>query len=366
MGYGPSDENFIHQLPRPMDTVHHPDKSWSDRCYFSAHAPDGSALLTCGFGNNPNAHHAHGYAKVAFADGRHWDIDVSREGTADRSDLSAAALRFTCVEPLKRWTITLGPNDSGLEWELNYEATAPLWDLLPLDIRIGDELIADMYHIKQPGRYTGWMSIDGERISLDGFHGGRDRTFGVRVAEKVDFWVWFEANFEDRAIEAWVFESADGTVRYIDGGFTYNDGHQSKRFVTFRHDIVFDDDLKRPTRADIVFIDEDGKEYHVIAKTTNSAVNVYHGPSHRSRQVRDGTGYYKWSSEDRHMLQEIEAGAVALDQLMQFDMDGMTGQGIFELLSMGKHYERYPNWRPLDFSFTNITSITGEKVDDVD
>ncbi|GAC1378391.1 MAG: hypothetical protein NVSMB4_08060 [Acidimicrobiales bacterium] len=352
MGYGPWDEYFVHQLPAPMGHVHSPDKSWSDRCYFSAHAPDGSALLTCGYGNFPNGGYAHGYAKVALADGRHWDLDVARKCVDDRGNLSAGALTFTCAEPLKRWTIELGPNDSGIEWELHYEATAPLWDLLPLSIRRGDDVIADMHHIKQPGRYTGWLQIDGERISVDGFNGGRDRTIGVRVSEKIDFWVWFEANFEDRAIEAWVFETADGTVQYVDGGFTFNDGRQSKRFVSFRHDIGFDGDRKRPTEADIVFVDEDGAEFRVRAKATDLAVNVYHGPPHRSRRARDGTGSYRWSSEDPDVLNEMEAGAVALDQLMEFELDGMTGHGIFELLAMGDGYQRYPNLRPLDLSFT--------------
>ena len=41
MGYSAADESFTHQLPRPFDEVHHPDGSWSDRCYFFAHSPDG-------------------------------------------------------------------------------------------------------------------------------------------------------------------------------------------------------------------------------------------------------------------------------------------------------------------------------------
>ena len=89
-------------------------------------------------------------------------------------------MRWTCVEPLERWTIELGPNDSGVEYEL-YESRAPMWELLPITIRKRGRTIVDMFHIKQPARYTGWVSIEGERISVDGFHGGRDRTFGVRT-----------------------------------------------------------------------------------------------------------------------------------------------------------------------------------------
>ena len=51
-----------------------------------------------------------------------------------------------------------------------------------------------MHHIKQPGRYTGWIEVDGERFEVDGWTGGRDRTFGVRVGQEIDFWLWFDGS----------------------------------------------------------------------------------------------------------------------------------------------------------------------------
>ena len=29
---------------------------------------------------------------------------------------------------------------------------------------------------------------------------------------------------------------------------------------------------------------------------------------------------------------------------MRYEMDGMSGSGIFELLVRGDHYQRYPTW----------------------
>jgi hypothetical protein len=344
MPYGPWDEYFIHQLPRPVDHVNDTEKSWSDRCYFNAHSADGTILLVTGYGNNPNTQSAHGYAKVSLADGRHWDLDSVRKCTTDRGDLFAGPLRWTCIEPLKRWKLDLGPNDSNIEWELHYESRAPMWELLPITIRKKDRVIVDMFHIKQPARYTGWVSIEGERISVDGFTGGRDRTFGVRASEEVDFWLWFEAVFEDRAIEAWVWESSDGTVQYVDGGFTFDDGSLSKRFVTFQHDVTFDGDRKRPLRADIVFVDEDGATFHVTAHARHQDVNANYGAGLSRRQMSDGLSHYKWNSTDPNDLDELESNLLASDQLMEFELAGMTGHGIFEILIRGDHYERYPNW----------------------
>ena len=114
MGYSAADESFTHQWPRPFDEVHHPHGSWSDRCYFFAHSPDGSLLVTNGYGNNPNQRSALGYGKVALADGRHWDLTAGRRVTgADRDDLCAGPMRWTCVEPLKHWLLELGPERLG-------------------------------------------------------------------------------------------------------------------------------------------------------------------------------------------------------------------------------------------------------------
>ena len=155
MPYNAWDEYFTHQLPRPFDHVNDTAESWSDRCYFNVHSPDGTMLVTTGYGNNPNTQSAHGYAKVALADGRHWDLDSVRPCTTDRGDLYAGPMRWTCVEPLQRWKLELGPNASGVEWELHYESRAPMWELLPITIRKQGRTIVDMTHIKQPAALHG-------------------------------------------------------------------------------------------------------------------------------------------------------------------------------------------------------------------
>ncbi len=209
--------------------------------------------------------------------------------------------------------------------------------------------------MKEPGRWTGWVAIEGERIPVDGFHGGRDRTFGLRVADEIDFWLWLDAGFEDRAIEAWIFESADGTVKYVDGGITHADGTLSKRFVRLEHEVEFDGDRKRPARAVLVFTDEEGTTYHVTADAAAQDVNVYYGLPLSNRHYSDqGSGAYfihfSWDSTNADELAEAEGKSMSIDQLMRFEFDGQTGWGIFELLLGGDGYPRYPNWRPMDMS----------------
>ena len=139
MPYSAADEQFTHQLPTTFDHVNDSDPTWSDRCYFFAASPDGTLLLASGYGNNPNTGTGMGYVKVSMADGRHWDLLAGRPVTgADRADLSAGPMRWTCVEPLKKWRLDVEPNASGIEWELYYEPTAPMWELLPMKVRDPD------------------------------------------------------------------------------------------------------------------------------------------------------------------------------------------------------------------------------------
>jgi hypothetical protein len=356
MGYSAADESFTHQLPRPFDEVHHPHGSWSDRCYFFAHSPDGSLLVTNGYGNNPNQGRGLGYGKVARADGRHWDLTVGRAiSGADRGDLHAGPMRWTCVEPLRHWKLELAPNGSGIEWELHYEPRLPMWELLPMHIQVDGRSIVDMYHMKESGRWRGWVRIDGERISVDGFPGGRDRSFGLRIADEIDFWLWLDIGFADRAIQAWVIESSDGSVQYVDGGITHADGTLSKRFVRIDHEIEFDSDRKRPARAVLTFTDEDGKTHRVHGDTLHPDVNVYYGQPLPTPHTQDlgGGGFllhFAWNSRERDTLVALEKGSMSIDQLMRFELDGQEGHGIFEILTGGNSHKRYPNWPPMDMT----------------
>jgi hypothetical protein len=212
-----------------------------------------------------------------------------------------------------------------------------------------------MYHMKETGTWRGWVQIDGERISLDGFPGGRDRTFGVRIADEIDFWLWLDIGFENRAIQAWVIESHDGTPQYVDGGITHVDGTLSKRFVKIEHDTEFDGDRKRPARVTLLFTDEDGETYRVLGDASHQHVNAYYGLPLPGAAFEDfGNGafflHFPWDSNLREQLVEVEHQSMSIDQLMRFELDGMVGHGIFEILTGGQSYRRYPNWPPMDMA----------------
>ncbi len=142
-----------------------------------------------------------------------------------------------------------------------------------------------------------------------------------------------------------MWEAADGSVNYVDGGIVFEDGTISKRFVAFEHEVTFDGDRKRPLRADIV-VHRRGRAAlrgRGELRTPRSQRVLRDGELETSAE-RQGYSYYTWNSTIADDLLEIEANTISMDQLMRFDMDGMTGHGIFELLVQGRGYPRYPTW----------------------
>jgi hypothetical protein len=345
MVYDDWDDYLIHQAPTTLDHVQDSDPHWTDRFYFNCHARDGRALLTCGYGIFPNQQQSNGYAKLALADGRHWDVLASRSCSVDRWKTAVGPMEWQVLEPRRRWRLKLGPNPSGLEWDIEYIARAPIWELKPIFGRKQGRIIVNQQHIQQSADYSGWVHFDGETMKVDGFYGSRDRTWGIRNHPAIDMWIWYAAQFDDRAIAAWVWERKDGTVMYVDGGFCHQDGSLSRRFVQMSHELEFDRDLKRPKRGRIVFVDEDGKRHAVNAISQHPDVNVYYGamlePSSQSVQGQ------RWNEHDLAVLRRVEAGSLASDQLMRYELDGMVGYGIMELFVAGDGYDRYAtNWAP--------------------
>jgi hypothetical protein len=345
MAYQDWDDYLIHQIPSTLDHVRDSDPHWTDRFYFNCHARDGSALLTCGYGVFPNQQQGSGYAKLALADGRHWDVAASRAAQGDRWNAGAGPLQFTVLEPRKRWRLQLGPNPSGLEYDVEYVARAPIWELKPIFGRKRGQVIVDQQHIQQSANYRGWVKFDGETMSVDGFYGSRDRTWGIRNHTQIDMWIWFAAQFDDRAISAWVWERQDGSVMYVDGGFCHADGSVSKRFVKMLHDVSFDRDFKRELAACLTFVDEDGREYRVDACAEHPNVNVYYGAMlDPTSELVQGQ---RWDANDAQTLHTVERRSPASDQLMRYELDGMVGYGIFELWVASDGYDRYArSWPP--------------------
>ena len=340
MAYSKLDDYLVHQNPTTLDQVVNNHPNWTDRFYFNCHPKDGSLLLTTGYGFYPNRGNAHAYGKLSLADGRYWEADGFQEQTERRLDAVAGPFHFEILEPMQRWRLQLAPNASGLSFDIEFKARAPLWHLKPILIKKNDEIIVEQQHIQQSAYYEGEIRAGGETISVNGFYGGRDRTWGIRNHAKIDMWLWFAAQFDDRAIAAWLWEGKDGTLHYVDGGFCHEDGTLSKRFVRFEPTIEFDGMTKKPKVAQVLFVDEDGQEYHLKATEGHSNVCVYYAPP------IDQGGGFPVDMGNPAVQAKVAAVAMSNDKLMRYELNGMTGCGIFETWVCGDGYDKWAHAYP--------------------
>jgi hypothetical protein len=81
------------------------------------------------------------------------------------------SLRHEVLEPLQRYRLSY--SELGLDFDLEWTAI-----MAPHEIRYGDlTTMSDARHFDQPGRVTGSLVLDGERLEVDSYS-LRDRTWG--------------------------------------------------------------------------------------------------------------------------------------------------------------------------------------------
>jgi hypothetical protein len=62
----------------------------------------------------------------------------------------------------------------------------------------------------------------------------------------------------------------------------------------------------------------------LVVETGQVPEKRQYGAGMSRRQRTQGLSYYKWDSTDPTDLDEIESNVVAIDQLMEFELNGMT------------------------------------------
>lgn len=94
---------------------------------------------------------------------------------AQKFDFTAAnSLRVTTLEAQNRYALSY--NFGGLEFELEWQATAPIYSAPQRD--------PINFHAEQAGRMVGWLNIEGRQIAID-CASLRDISYGVRDYAKI-------------------------------------------------------------------------------------------------------------------------------------------------------------------------------------
>jgi hypothetical protein len=177
-----ADEHLNHQIANTHATVETADRGWTEKVWMTLFRKDGSLQASFGLGKYSNRNVLDGFAGVQQGTSQR-TVRASRVLRPAIETLAVGPLRYEVLEPFRRIRFRCAPNAAQ---PIAYDLT--FTDLLPAFFEGRDRevhngrLATDVIRYHQAGTATGWIEIDGERITVepDDWFGVRDHSWGVR------------------------------------------------------------------------------------------------------------------------------------------------------------------------------------------
>ncbi len=264
----PQDDLIGHQLSTTFDQIDNSDPAWMERLWYTGHpAPGGEVIFDIGLGYHPNRNVMDAFAGVAVP-GRQWNFRASRRLRPDPLNTSVGPLSIKVIEGLRRHSLTLGENDSGIRFELEFHATMNAHEEKAHQRRRDGRITENMARAQQLGRYTGWLEYAGQRVEVDSWLGQRDHSWGVRAEMRSDetappltfyppfFYCWTTAQFKDRGLHIFFKERAPGDKIYLSGEEVFGVGSKASsrhQLADVRHDVQWSADPHGQSMASATF-----------------------------------------------------------------------------------------------------------------
>lgn len=329
----------FHDYIIPPDTTGKGERFF-DRLMFNMHPADANApCVIMGFGHYPGRNVADGYAIISLPEEQR-NVRYSTELDSTQGD-GAGPFRFECLEPNKAWRLKLGPNPTGMEYDVTWRARTPYW-LDVVKVENNDDTPTDFEHLVQSGRYEGTLTIDGKTQSVDGWYGQRDRSRGVRtMSGGQGLHIWYQAQFEDRSVGFLLVETREGERMLLDGAVMLEEGYLD--YITdVRHNLKFDDlNLQSGT---VEVTTESGKVYTIEADATAGGgymAGAGYGGHHGKVKGKDYVEHDVYPFDGSVTQRTVDTSLT--DRLTRFTWDGNVGYGIFEFaLSRSSSYKYKP------------------------
>jgi hypothetical protein len=155
------------------------DPAFDSGYYFGVYNVEDGLFLVTGLRINPNSDMIGAHASINVR-GVQRTLRLSREWRGNYA-LEVGPLRYDFIEPLKQIRLTLGKNESGMEFDVTWEATGPVHLSSHHRAVIRTRRTTDQTRYNQVGQPRGWLSIDGKRYEIDPENWGacRDRSWGL-------------------------------------------------------------------------------------------------------------------------------------------------------------------------------------------
>ena len=177
MRLNPFDDYPFHQAIAPVDVPATSDPHYNDGYWFSFYREGTYAF--CGLRLHPNSNVIDGYGG-ALHRGTQRNVRFSRALRPRANELAAGPFRLEIVEPLREQRLVLGPNPSGVSFDVRVHASAPMTLEQPHVQHRHGVLLNHVLRYSGPTRVEGTLLVDGEEVAVDRWYGARDHSWGIR------------------------------------------------------------------------------------------------------------------------------------------------------------------------------------------
>jgi hypothetical protein len=284
------DEYFIHQTQYPILQPLVDTANWIDRFYWNAHATNGSVMLGVGLGSYRSTGRMDSIVYLLHGKEQRILRLARSTGNDDYATPCIGPLRFEIIEPLRKWRLMLDENESGITWDLTFDARWAPVDYRQFEFDNEEGKGSNYHHYVQFGKSKGVVTIDGQQIDIGGpLLTARDRSWGVRRSrEGQGLLLWLQHQFKDVEISMILVETRNGEITYFDGTATTAEG--SRKLVGIGHDLRMEAGTRDMLGGSMEVMDSDGKSYKV--EYVERLLRGYLG----------GIGYGGWQGKDRGEL----------------------------------------------------------------
>lgn len=310
----------------PLIRRHAPEPEF-DRAYFNLHGPDREAgFLVMGVGVYPASGIEDGYVCFVRDEVQH-NLRFSQH-----LDPSAPArigpFGWQTDPDGQRWRLRLGANPTGLEFDLTWEARAPLFSVG--EYSTGDDQGASSYdHWFQSGRYSGSLGFDGEAVDISGFLGQRDRSRGARrVRDRLGMHLWLQAQMPEYCLGLLFNLARDGEVAHMNGAVMRESG-ELEPVTVLSHDLDFAADFE--LRGGRLGLEAGGRPITVAFESTGRGIYMQGGGydgRHGIDQGRTFIAAETWPLDGSRNPRNLSLGIT--DAHCRFEIEGEPGSGIVE------------------------------------
>lgn len=348
------DDFLGHQIPSTFDHVFTSDPMWTERLWFTVEdISTGKALFDCGLGYYPNKNVQDAFAGIAI-DGQQYNIRMSRRLRPDAGQSKVGPLSFHVLEGLKRHRLLLEKNDSGLSFDIEWEARLNPHEEEHHYRRRAGKVVEDLSRYSQLGRASGTITLPtGKTVTLDPqqWFGQRDHSWGVRAELRVEiddpkktylppyYYNWICAQFPSAGVQCYFNERAPGNPIYLTGEIVKplgNKADRGARVVAVEHNVTWAKETINQTidQGEVIFVLENGdrKTLQIRALPARFYLRAGMYGGWRGWHHGDDKGAYycehdTWNLSDHTLMQKVGTFS---DHMIECRMDGEVGYGIIE------------------------------------